>query len=137
MTWTKIANEGQTVEVPAASLVRYGASAEERFIEREVSGSVTASNAFFGADPARGTPKGLWRLEAAQTPADPQMPALGDPQFDQKARLYEAWQRNAHNEAAEARSLRYVEITTALVAAQNRAAAAMERALTDGIPGGA
>ena len=59
-TWARIASEGQTVEVPADSTVRYGAAFDDRYIERVVSGSVTASNAFFGSDPARGTPKGLW-----------------------------------------------------------------------------
>lgn len=95
-TWERIASEGQTVEVPAESTVRYGASFDDRYIERAVTGLVTASNAFFGSDPARGTAKGLWLLVvvAADPSAPPTMPTPGDPLFDQKARVYEAWQRD-------------------------------------------
>ena len=102
--WERIASEGQTVEVPAESTVRYGASFDDRYIERAVSGLVTASNAFFGSDPARGTPKGLWLMQVAPVeppaptpapqPVPPTMPVPGDPLFDQKARVYEAWQRD-------------------------------------------
>lgn len=58
--------------------------------------------------------------DPAQPPATqpPQMPPLGDQQFDQKARIYEAWQRE-----------RSIAATTALASAQNRGAAAAEQLL--------
>ena len=51
MSWDRIATEGQTVSVAAGTAVRYGVSAADRFVERVVSGPVTANNATFG-DPA-------------------------------------------------------------------------------------
>lgn len=69
-----------------------------------------------------------------QPPSTPQMPPLGDPQFDQKARIYEAWQRNRDNDAAEARATRYETVTKALTDAQIAAGEKMAQVLTDGAP---
>ncbi len=49
-------------------------------------------------------------------------------------RVIEFNRREAHEAAAEARSRAYVEVTQKLADAQARAAAAMERTLTQGIP---
>jgi hypothetical protein len=83
-TFTQIASEGQTVAVEPGAVVRYGASSTDAalFIERTITagGQVTASNAFFGADPARGRAKFLWLLDAAQAPSPaPEPPAPTEP----------------------------------------------------------
>ncbi len=76
-TWTQIAVENQTVTVEPGATVRYGASATAEFIERAfpAGGSVTASNAFFGGDPARGKAKFLFLLVPATAPAPAPTPA--------------------------------------------------------------
>jgi hypothetical protein len=113
-TWSKIADENERAEVPADSTVRYGASAEAGYIERVLSGAVTASNGFFGGDPAPNVRKGLWLLVAASPPAPapapqppapvepsaPSLPDIGDPEFDRKMRLLEFAQRERSIKAA-------------------------------------
>jgi hypothetical protein len=65
MTWIKLADEGQTVTVAPDTLVRYGVSSTENYIERVMSGTFAADNSTFG-DPMRGVEKSLWGLAAPQ-----------------------------------------------------------------------
>ncbi len=76
-TWNQIASEGQTTTVAPGATVRYGASPTAEFIERTfpAGGNVTASNAFFGSDPARGKAKFLFLLVPAVEPAPAPTPA--------------------------------------------------------------
>jgi hypothetical protein len=47
--------------VPANSVVRYGVTATDRFIEKTgVSGSFFAGNGYFGSDPAVGIEKNVY-----------------------------------------------------------------------------
>jgi hypothetical protein len=54
-TWTKIANEGLTVELSEPTTVRYGA--DSNWISRSVSGRLECTSRFFGSDPAPGVTK--------------------------------------------------------------------------------
>lgn len=72
-TWTKAANQGQTVTLPAGSVVRYGVSPTDRYVERTVEGAVLAANSTFG-DPAPTFDKWLWLRGAAVTPPVPTPP---------------------------------------------------------------
>ena len=135
MSWLKLADEGGSADVAPDSTVRYGASPDERFIERVVSGRVVASNGFFGGDPAPNTRKGLWLLQQDQPPA-PEPPApptpepapppdglppLSDPQFAERMRLLEYAQRERHNTAAEQRNAALVQANTRLAESQEAA----------------
>lgn len=146
-TWRAIADEGQSVEVPANSTVRYGQSPALRFVERVVSGRVTASNGFFGGDPAPNSRKGLWLLETAPppvpmpapspAPSGPQLPDLADPDFDRKLRLLEFAQRERGIRASL--DLRAVneQLRTSndrMSAAVERHVAVQEKVMRDGIP---
>ena len=62
--WTLLGAEGDTLEVPPDTLVRYGA--DGRFVMRVVSGRFQANNAFFGHDPL---PRVQKTVEAAAQPA--------------------------------------------------------------------
>jgi hypothetical protein len=46
--------------VAAGSVVRYGVSATDRFIEVTASGTFFASNTYFGGDPAIGVVKNVY-----------------------------------------------------------------------------
>ncbi|WP_332848707.1 hypothetical protein [Massilia sp. S19_KUP03_FR1] len=59
-TWKQIGKEGDTVTVPAGTTVRYGANGY--YVTKTVGGAVTASNAFFGKDPAVNAAKVLEQL---------------------------------------------------------------------------
>lgn len=54
-TWEKIGAEGQKLIVPTGSRVRYGFGTS--YLEKDVSGEFTATNEFFGNDPAVGKVK--------------------------------------------------------------------------------
>jgi hypothetical protein len=73
-TWTKVAEQGETVELPADSTVRYGVSPTDRYVERVVSGPVPATNVTFG-DPAPTFDKWLWLRVAADEPPVPTPPS--------------------------------------------------------------
>jgi len=70
-TWIALTSEGQGFQAPQetsqAWRVRYGA--DTRWIEREVNGEGSCSNAFFGADPAPGVVKSCQRYAASASPA--------------------------------------------------------------------
>lgn len=53
--WHKIGVEGQKLNLPLGSRVRYGISGS--YIEKDVGGEFTATNSFFGKDPAVGKVK--------------------------------------------------------------------------------
>jgi hypothetical protein len=81
-TWNQIAVENQTVTVEPGATVRYGASATgTEFVERVITagGNVTASNAFFGSDPARGKAKFLFLLAPATAPTPAPAPQPTEP----------------------------------------------------------
>jgi hypothetical protein len=135
MTWNLLGNEGDRVTVPDGSTVRYGESVDGRHVERVLSGAFTISNGTFGGDPAPNVRKSAWLPVSAQAPqppapqppeaAPPSMPTLGDPQFDQKAAIFFAWQR------AES-----IKATLTLAESQAKAARAYEegvRAVTAAI----
>lgn len=70
-TWAKAANQGQTVDLPAGAVVRYGVSPDDRYVERtHAGGPLTANNATFG-DPAPTFDKWLWLRSAAAEPPSP------------------------------------------------------------------
>jgi hypothetical protein len=46
--------------VPANSVLRYGVSSTDRFIEKVASGSFFAGNTYFGGDPAVGVEKNVY-----------------------------------------------------------------------------
>lgn len=65
-TWTTIGYEYDQLNVPANSTLRYGANGS--FVQKTVSGSFTASNDFFGSDPAPGARKQVDILNGGSTP---------------------------------------------------------------------
>jgi hypothetical protein len=58
--FTQLGDEDLTFTVPPRSIVRYGTSTSSQYADRMVSGTFTATNAFFGGDPAPGSPKKVW-----------------------------------------------------------------------------
>lgn len=66
-TWVQIGSEGDTLTVDAGTTVRYGANGA--YVTRVVSGAFTASNEFFGNDPAVGVRKTVEKLASASVPA--------------------------------------------------------------------
>lgn len=60
-SWTAIGSEGQYLNVPPNSTVRYGANGS--YVTKPASGGFRASNEFFGSDPAYGVSKQVWLLE--------------------------------------------------------------------------
>lgn len=60
LNWQQIATEGQTVEVPDNTTVRFGAAGF--YTKKVVSGEVPATSDFFGGDPIRGVAKTLQQL---------------------------------------------------------------------------
>ena len=56
--WTKVANEGDVIKVPAGTTVRYGFGSNfSAPITFQVATTFTATNAFFGGDPFPGQVK--------------------------------------------------------------------------------
>lgn len=76
--WVKIGVEGQKLTVAAGSRVRYG-TAGVGYVEKDVSGEFTASNSFFGKDPAPKTAKvvELKKAEATPAPTPTPVPSTG------------------------------------------------------------
>lgn len=68
--WEKIGVEKQTLTVPNGSIVRYG-FAGVGYVEKEVSGTFTANNAFFGRDPALNKVKIVELKKPSVVPAAP------------------------------------------------------------------
>ena len=71
-TWTRIGGEGQALTVAADTTVRYGA--DGRYIVKVVSGTFTATNAFFGGDPYYGRVKSVEALGTGTGPAPTPLP---------------------------------------------------------------
>jgi hypothetical protein len=65
--WNQIGKEGETVNVPDNTTVRYGANGLYSS-EEVMSGEIVISNATFGGDPAPNTPKFLQQLIPSATP---------------------------------------------------------------------
>ena len=59
-TFTQLGDEDLTYTVPPRSIVRYGASTTGAYLDRMVSGTFGATNAYFGRDPAPGSAKKVW-----------------------------------------------------------------------------
>jgi len=57
-TWTRVAGEGQTVSLAAGTVVQFGAN--DSFVQKTVSGSMTCTNNFFGSDPLPGVEKACY-----------------------------------------------------------------------------
>src|SRR5438132_204109 len=57
-TWTFVANENQSFTVSGTQLVRYGANSS--WVQKNVSGTVPCTNAYFGSDPAPGIVKACY-----------------------------------------------------------------------------
>ncbi|MBC7957744.1 MAG: hypothetical protein H7Y33_17985 [Cytophagales bacterium] len=73
-TWVHVANEWTTFTVTGTQHVRYGSGTT--WIERDVSGTVPCTNAFFGRDPLVGITKRCeMRQQAAPAPAPGPAPA--------------------------------------------------------------
>jgi hypothetical protein len=72
VTWTAIASEGQGFALAAAATVRFGAGS--RWVEKFVEGTGRCDAAFFGSDPAAGTPKQC-EVSAVAPPPPPPPPA--------------------------------------------------------------
>jgi predicted xylan-binding protein with Ca-dependent carbohydrate-binding module/uncharacterized protein DUF1996 len=64
--WTALANENQAFSVNGTQTVRYGT--DGAWVQKQVTGSGTCSNAFFGADPKPGTVKRCELLAAGSNP---------------------------------------------------------------------
>jgi hypothetical protein len=64
----QLGTEDQLVTVPPRSVVRYGASPYDRYVERLVTGAFVATNSFFGSDPAPYADKFVY-LSLLPTPA--------------------------------------------------------------------
>jgi len=63
--WVKAANENQNFSVSTPREVRYGAGT--RWVQRNLSGTVSCTNSFFGSDPAPGTLKSCETRNAVAT----------------------------------------------------------------------
>jgi hypothetical protein len=71
--WMQIGGEGDTLIVDAGTTVRYGANGA--YVTKVVSGAFTASNSFFGNDPAYGIQKVVEKYVGVVTPAPVPTPA--------------------------------------------------------------
>ena len=71
-SWTRIGSEGQWITVPANTTVRYGANGA--YLQKVVSSTFQATNAFFGGDPVVGVAKSVDKLVVTTT-ADTTAPA--------------------------------------------------------------
>ena len=57
-TWNKIADEGQTISLASATVVQYGAN--DSWVQKTVTGSLSCTNAFFGQDPSPNVAKACY-----------------------------------------------------------------------------
>jgi len=56
--WIQVGREGETFDFPSDTTIRYGVG--DKWVEKIVSGKVTAGNELYGSDPAPGVPKEMW-----------------------------------------------------------------------------
>ena len=64
-SWTKVADEGQTVSLATATVVQYGAN--DSFVQKTVTGSMSCTNAFFG-HPLPGVAKACYTQSGTAAP---------------------------------------------------------------------
>ena len=68
-SWTKVANEGGSLNMASATVVQYGAG--DSYVQKTVTGSGTCSNAFFGGDPAYGVVKACYTQSGTASTTTP------------------------------------------------------------------